>query len=259
MNTREIQRDVLKACEQRSGRSLTVLQTPNLPTLATIHFADHNRPGHIIEVNADYAWAIDYLVVFQCGMLIRRLEAAEEEPVDIGPSARGLEEVSEALRRNPALTAVPAHALQPVAEQLLAGIITHLRSVPVGFSVDASIFEDFEPLRELQEGVVNIQLKQNEKSLSAADSQLIPKRIGDATNAISAAFAAFWSVRWHKPTVLVPYKTDGHDVKGVRLVDIWTDSDRGGDSAVIDAWAEELGVAGWYQWLPRSRDARSDG
>ena len=62
--------------------------------VSTIRFAGDGRPAHVIEYRPDYAWAVDYLIVYHCGMLRRRVCAASSGPVDLGPSPTGLKAIT---------------------------------------------------------------------------------------------------------------------------------------------------------------------
>jgi hypothetical protein len=123
---RLISRDALREAERLSGAQVTVVESPSLHTYSTIRFAGDARPAHVIEYRPDYAWAVDYLIVYHCGMLRRRVCAASSGPVDLGPSPAGLKAITGALSKAITANMGPAASRQ-FATQLLEGVVVHLR------------------------------------------------------------------------------------------------------------------------------------
>ena len=182
-------------------------------------------------------------------MLRRRVHAAACGPIDLGSSAKGLEAIASTLPSAVTARIGPAPARQLAAE-LLQGVVEHLRSIPPTLAVDASIETELEALRGAQRRVLADQFRENERGLDAAGAGLLPQGVVDATCAISAALALFWAERWSRPGLAAPYQYSGHAATGGRLLEVWREnqSDGARDHAVIDAWAELLGISGWYAW-----------
>jgi hypothetical protein len=57
---------------------------------------------------------------------------------------------------------------------------------------------------------------------------------------------------WDDETLMLPYKATGFTPIGERLMAIFTTigSDPLEDTRLVDEWAFELGLKGWYQWVP---------
>jgi hypothetical protein len=193
--------------------------------------------------------------VYQCEMLRRRVNAASSGPIDLVPSPKGLKSVTAALAKTLTVKLGPASAGQ-LAAQLLQGVVVHLRSVPLGLAIDSFIETEFKVLRETQGRVLADQLRENEQALDAASAGLLPQRGVDATCAISAALALFWAERWTQPGLAAPYQYSGHAATGSHLLEVWRQNSSEGDRdhAVIDAWAELLGIVDWYTWLADEDD-----
>jgi len=198
---------------------------------------------------------VDYLVVYQCEMLRRRVNAASSGPIDLGPSPKGLKSVTAALAKAATVKMNAASARQ-LAAQLLQGVVVHLRSIPLGLAIDSLIETEFEVFRETQRRVLADQLRENEQALDAAGAGLLPRRVVDATCAISAALALFWAERWTRPGLAAPYQYSGYAATGSQLLEVWrqNSSDGAQDRTVIDAWAKLVGIADWYTWLADEDD-----
>jgi hypothetical protein len=113
---------------------------------------------------------------------------------------------------------------------------------------------DFPALEELQKASILRQLQDAVATLAPQHRQVSPQKIFDATQTISAAFAAFWASRLNQPQLVLPFKAAGYLQGGQELLSIWesTPDLAENDRAIIDGWAEKLGIAGWHQWVPYS-------
>ena len=138
-----------------------------------------------------------------------------------------------------------------ICEQLLHGLMTDLRSIPVGLRVDNWIFVEHPDLVEMQKKAIQRQLKENLGSTSDTVRASIPPQIYDATMTINAAYAQFWAEKWNQPELALSYKASGHAAAGENLLKILHDIPDSGrtDRALIDAWGAALNVTGWYVWL----------
>jgi hypothetical protein len=78
----------------------------------------------------------------------------------------------------------------------------------------------------------------------------MPASAYQAANLMNASFAAALDLLLETDTYAKPYRENGFDQKAKRLSDL-NPIDRGhaGDMHVRDAWAKELGLLGWYEWV----------
>ncbi|MGE5373506.1 MAG: hypothetical protein ACM3XO_00495 [Bacteroidota bacterium] len=69
---------------------------------------------------------------------------------------------------------------------------------------------------------------------------------------ISAAHALYWSQRYGKPEMFNPYRLEGFEKAGQKLVEILEQipDQPSHDQELVDAWGKYLGVTDWYTWLP---------
>jgi hypothetical protein len=67
---------------------------------------------------------------------------------------------------------------------------------------------------------------------------------------MSAAFALFWPERLKQPEIALPYRASGYVEKGQALYNAWNSilDHPAEDSRLIDEWAVQLGMRGWYKW-----------
>ena len=137
-------------------------------------------------------------------------------------------------------------------KELLGGLITHLRSVPIGLRVSEKLTLDYSELLDLE--VVNVEKELNiaKESLSAHVRETMPMEIYNPTQYINAAYALFWAERLEKPAVINPFHLGGFDGEGQQLLNIYESvpDDPAHDCELIDRWADHLKIRSWYSWLP---------
>lgn len=141
-------------------------------------------------------------------------------------------------------------------EMLLNGLMTQLRSVPIGLRVDEWLFREFPELRLQQVEGAKVQLSDNSQALNPDIKRLMPKKVFDANAAMNAAFATYWAESFADDSITLPYKASGTLAQGEALIRIFKNigEEPTEDRRLVDSWAEELGLCGWYRWVPHRTD-----
>lgn len=69
---------------------------------------------------------------------------------------------------------------------------------------------------------------------------------------MNAAVAQFWAGTYLMPELAKPYAREGLADDGASLLAIWRKAppEATHDRETIDAWANRLKIAGWYDWVP---------
>ncbi len=147
---------------------------------------------------------------------------------------------------------MPETVRADLAQQLVDGLLTQLRSYPIGMRIDQWIHDEFPALDGLQRDAVARQQRDNLSVLQPEARKLAPKPVRDANAAMNAAYAIFCDRVFGKAGYAIPYRSAGYEKRGRALLDIMESipDDPASDRALVDAWGEELGLADWYQWTP---------
>jgi hypothetical protein len=256
LKIREVTRKVIAALEEKSGYIVTVREEPALPTLATIRIARAGIPAHILSykpVAKDET--PDFAICWQCALAMRMYECPPDQRFLIGSNPNGdkaLDVVLGATRGIVQKLRLNKEQLGSFKELLLSGLITHLRSVPIGLRVSETLTLDYPELLELEALHVEKELAIGKESLSARVKETMPAEIYNPSQYINASYALFWSVRLEKPVVVNPFHLAGYDRYGQQLLKIYESvpSDPSHDYELIDRWAEYLKIRSWYSWLP---------
>ncbi len=251
MTLRSETRDILNKVEELTGTPVEIVEDPTIPQLATIARAHSGVPFHLLRINASLGEP-DYLIVYECGFILRLYHVPPEERSEFTGSGRGRADVERWLRRAGQTTKLPETVRADLAQQLVDGLLTQLRSYPIGMRIDQWIHDEFPALDGLQRDAVARQQRDNLSVLQPETRKLAPKPVRDANAAMNAAYAIFCDRVFGKAGYAIPYRSAGYEKRGRALLDIMESipDDPASDRALVDAWGEELGLADWYQWAP---------
>jgi hypothetical protein len=255
LSLRETTRLIVKLVEEHSGYPVQVVDDPTLSTFASIRLARRGGvPAHILVYRPGDNQAPDYFIAFQCGFALRLFAVPLEQRLETGMNKAGVQRVrddlEQTLRQNRQV--LTTGELEQVAAQMYGGLITHLRSVPVGLRIARWLRESFPELHTLQRSAVGQELKQNLEAARSARDGLLPEIVVKPTLAINAAYAQFWAREYADPDLAAGYKSGPSAGAGERLLAVWdnTPSTADADVALVDAWSNALGLTGWYTWEP---------
>jgi hypothetical protein len=256
LKLREVTRKVIASLEEKSGYLVNVTEDPSLPTLATIRIARGNIPAHILSYRLGAKnESPDFAICWQCAFALRLYKCSPDQRYLITSSPEG-DRALETILKAPAGIAqkyrLDKTQLEEFQQQLLGGLITHLRSVPIGLRVSEKLTLDYPELLELEAPHVEKELAIAKESLSAHVKEMMPAEIYNPTHYINAAHALFWAERLEKPEVLNPFRLAGFDGYGRQLLKIYESvpGDPVHDYELIDRWANYLKIRSWYSWLP---------
>ncbi len=256
MKLREVTRKLISSLEEKSGYLVQVTEEPALPTLATIRIARGNIPAHILSYRPGAKnESPDFAICWQCAFALRMYECPPDQRyliVSHGEGHRRLDAILKAPNGIVHKYHLNKEQLEALQHQLGSGLITHLRSVPIGLRVSEKLTLDYPELLELEALHVEKELAIAKESLSARVREMMPAEIYNPTHTINAAYALFWAARLEKPEIVNPFHLDGFDGYGQQLLNIYDSvpGDPVHDCELIDRWADHLKIRSWYSWLP---------
>jgi hypothetical protein len=243
---------VLKQVESQSGKPVHIEATTKLPPniLANVRMARGGLPFHMVEYQASLGASPDYVIVYQCGFIIRRHEVDANNRQDFVATPEGEAVVGDWVATNQKPAKPPRANAIGLIHFLHSGLLSQVRSIPVGLRVDGWILQEFPDLMPLQEKALSKQLNDNASALRPDVQAAMPEQALAINLSMGAAFALFWAQRLNQPQIALPYQATGYVERGMKLLDIFNSipTDSGQDTALIDAWADTLGMRNWYRW-----------
>ena len=237
----------LAALEEATGKPVLIVDAPELNVLATIRRAGPQDSSHVLRIKGGSSRVADYLIVFQCRMALRECQGARAVLRD-KPAVRD-QVISECEELHSHL---PVAKTRELGSFIYDGLILQLRSMGPGLLVDRWIRQHCPDLQEAQEQAISSEITNNLGALQPSTRANYPAPVYGASIAMNAAYAICGGNLLGKPYLAVPYVSQGYGEVGRRLISLALgDGDPANeptDRQIIDSWAQELGVSGWYEW-----------
>ncbi len=252
--------DVLKRVEEESGIPVEVTSDPSLSTLASIRIARAPATHHVLTYNPTRP-GVEYHIAYQCGFVLRLFENPSGERYEFGGTEAGRKTVQELLTEQGGVAKklrLPKAAVKQLADQFFDGLLTQLRSYPIGMRIDQWIRETYPALHEAQEASVDRQQRDNAQALNPQIRQMSPPLVFSGNASMNAAYALFCERLLGRGQYVIPYRSVGFEASGRSLLEIWDriPPDPRHDRDLVDSWAEELEVSDWYRWVPLAQRSK---
>lgn len=241
----------LAELEEATGKPVQIQEDPALNVLATIHRAGAGEASHVLRIKGGEQQAADYLIVFECRMALRDCAGPQAVLRDNPEKRAEVVSACEQLHRQ-----LPPERAQELGRFLYRGLILQLRSMGPGMVVDRWIRQHCPDLKEAQEQAISSEITNNLGALQPSTRANYPPAVYGASIAMNGAYAIHGGDLLGKPYLAVPYVSQGYGEIGRRLIALAVgpgDASPGPtDRQIIDAWAQELGIGGWYEWCEPS-------
>jgi len=249
--------DVFQQVQERSGIPVEVTTDPSMPTFASIKTARGSMIAHVLTYNPGKP-GVDYHLAYQCGFVLRLYENPPEERFEFGGRESGREAVRSLIAKKGGIAKrlkLSEAAVEQMTDQFFDGLLTQLRSYPIGMRVDQWIRETYPNLHDAQEASIARQQQENVRSLGPQIKQMTPPIIFSGNASMNAAYALFCERLLSASQYFIPYRSAGFKKPGRTLLALWDEvpADARHDRELVDAWGKELDVSDWYQWVPLER------
>lgn len=256
MSLGAISQQFLRDVETATGLPVHVEPDERLqpPLLARVQIARRGAPLHRVTYHPDARAMADYLIASQCAFVLRLHALPATERFDLTDTPVAGEESLRWVRAFPPSASLPPDRQAAFAEFLRTSLLSMVRSVPVGFRVDLDLRTRFPELQEAQEQAIRRQIDIHASVLTPDVQRNIPEAPLRMNLAINAAFAKFWGQELNEPGWTLPYLAAGVVTRGDELMAKAEALGLGPscDRALIQAWADELGLGAWLHWVPHT-------
>jgi len=239
---------VLDEVERLSGRGIQFLADPDLPVLTSVQTARNGAAYHVVRYKPAQE-ALDYLLIYQAGFLIRLFRCPPSQRFDFFPAADAGRKMEKLIRTALSDSEQKVTGPTKIADMIAQWALMTLRSLPVGMRVDRWIADRYPTMSQLQHAGIALQQQQNADALSQS---LRGTPVPLALLGMYAAYALFADRMLGMRHYVLPYEAAGLSAAGQTLLNLWDDTpaDPASDRTLVDTWAGQLGLDGWYDWLP---------
>lgn len=243
-------RRILAKVEEQTHVPVQVLNESSLPVPARVLMARDQMRAHMVSVNPTHPLA-DYYVAFAAAFILRLYDTKAEERCLFGESGRGLRQ----LEREPlpvGLSEFPPDVRKQFLASIHAGILTQLRSQPIGLRIATWLRSEHPELADLQADGVAAEQRDAIQALAPQVRARVPSQVFEASMAMNAAVALHSDRVFGQKLFAIPYTAGGHLERGQALLKSADEipSDPNEDRTLVDAWAAYLGLTEWVTWVP---------
>lgn len=241
----------------RTGYPFAVDEQHLLEFDSVLQVASPCRPVHLLRYRSEYREFFAHFLVNALYKVLRTWDVPEGEryqpasPVDRGLDRRDYLELCSKLPLRMEKTEV-----DQLSRFLFTGMVRQLTSFPVDLRVEREIAEDIPDHAEVQNAYLARQVRDFVPTLSEEIQRFSPEKLYRASTAMNIAFAEeAGEISGTVPDPLFRRHASRQTAEEL-LHHLHAVSDEGvpGDRGVIDAWAQELGMDGWFEWVNSTRE-----
>ena len=239
---------MLQTIETLSGRPVEFSPDSSLSLRATLQLARNGAPAHVLRYRPSND-PLDYWVAYQAGYLLRLLELPPSERFDFSGTGLAGDRVHELLTAGLTLTDTERAEAPRFADAVAHWAMVNLRSFAIGLRIDQWIADQYPSLKALQ--------RQGMDAIQQENLMLLSKRSGKLSIPVQllgpvAACALLADRLLGRSTYAIPFRAAGALDLGTELLAIVDRIPPGAthDRELVDAWADAIGMNGWYRWIP---------
>ncbi len=232
--------------ERLTGMPVAVERDGALAVPGRFKMARSGARTHVATYNPASPTA-EYHLAFEASFTLRLYSLPDGERKLFASTGRGLDAIRGALPDT-----VPEGVREKFATQLHDGLLTQLRSQPIGMRINERLRVTHPKLAEQQAEAIAQEQSQAAQALAPNVEAIAPRDVYRASVSMNAATALFADLLLGISRFGVPYAARGFDRRGQELLDAWNAIPEGseGDRQRVDSWAGLLGVTDWYRWVP---------
>lgn len=247
-------RDILTRVTALTGKDFEFVYKKDLVPQAGIKLARQGMPKHIIQYRATEQSVLNHLVAHECGHVIRMAAVPEERRLipasnrqtmtnALSPLVPEMERVSKS---------IPHDKAPAFFSMLYNGLVRQLTNFPSDIAIENWLYDEYAELRLHQFESIIRQRNEAAQGLGREAKALTPKLIYEAANVMNCAFYRLIGDHMGR-NLLGRFSGTEYEPRGDELAAITTAAAGAtyeDDMAMVDRWAEFLGLRSWYLWVP---------
>jgi hypothetical protein len=246
--------DILRQVEERTGKEIEFVEKNDLPMSAELRTAAKDETMHRLFHRPAYDEQINYVIANQCGHILRLFGVPEEQrfmPVaNYRTMMSYVMEMGDEFQR--LVKVFGPEKIKRMVRLWYEGVVFQLTKMPPDIMIDKWLYDEYPELRPIQLPSLIRQRQEAVQSLVQDTRKFTPDKIYRVSSIMNYAFFKVledhfrldWVAPWHSTIFIF----DGSALAKVTKNDYV--NNHAGDRAMIDAWAERLGLTTWFEWKP---------
>jgi hypothetical protein len=239
---------LLRRATQISGFGFDIIYDASLPVTSSVKMAGkEGREQHEIILRQPGLDENNYLIAWQAAFVLHQYQMPETERANLSPNRPVLAQVKgDLLAMYPS---IPLAQRDAFAEHVIGGVLSQLRSVPIGLLVDIELHRSCAELHVSQRESLIRQVVEHIGCLQMTKA-MFPEKVLRANQVMNATQALMVATLFELPDLFEPYRSVGMEAAAALLLESCLHQvfDETKDQELIDLWARALDIEDWYRW-----------
>ncbi len=231
-----------------SGYGFDIVFDASLPVASSVRIAGREgRERHeiVLRLPSDEN---NYLIAWQAAFVLHQYRTPETERTNLQPNAAYLAKVKEELlSMHPS---IPLAQREAFSDHVIGGVLTQLRSMPVGLLIDIELHREYPELHPTQKQSLINQVVENIGCLQLTPD-MFPRTLVRANQVMNGVQALMVAELFDIADIFEPYRQCGMEAAAALLLEPCMQQIFEGttDRQLIDTWGRNLGIDQWYRWV----------
>ena len=245
----------------KTGYRIDVVEDSSLEVVSAVSQMawKHNRDYHLIKYRRQHPVILPHLLFHEMQHIAmedvaRKAGRNRYFGTTTATRAHALRVIQEDLDRLRKMN-LDAAAIDKTIQAWVSGLANQLFNIPLDMVIEHALFEQQPALRPAQFLSLHDQHLENLTAVTDPNiKRRVPSRIYKSNVAMNCAYALFMDFLYQGRTdYAAPYRDTNVFNLGERLFKIWKDSlgvfEPGDEYILVDEFARELRLQGWYEWV----------
>ena len=243
---------ILAKVEAATGKGFDLVEKPDLVQLAGVKMARRGMPRHIMRYRLTDMQVLNHSIAHECGHVLRMSSVSEEQRrVPITNRYTTAEAMIHVMPEAERIAAgLPGDAGPQLFNMLYEGLVRQLTNLPSDIAIERWLCLDYPALRDAQLASLRLQVREAEAGLDRKVRVMSPRLIYESCNTMNYAFLLLVGEALGESLLGLyagsPFRDGGlrlAELTRSRPLDTYLD-----EIAMVDAWAEHLGLSRWFEW-----------
>lgn len=237
--------EIYKAVKAISDKDVDFRELPKLDVAARTKIARQRMPKHVIFYNYEQIGRINYILAHEFGHIIRMFSLPPAERLVQANEDQHIRLAAETLSHE--MKALPVTLRPKMLTMWVSGLISQLVNLPIDTRIEQWLAANHPAFASEQIKGLKVDVDAAVRVLSPDVERLIAPTIFRFSSAMGYAYLrAIAPILNENP--LAPYEKRSEIVALGEQLYHWLEDQTLSDLAIVNRWAETLGISEWFYW-----------